>query len=169
VSCWLKFGDPCDPATAVGPMISLAEARRAESWVAEAVSQVAELVIGGGRHGSVLEPTILCGVDPRMRVSCEEIFAPVVSVMEFGDLRWALDQADTTPYGLAVGIFTADISTAFEAVGKLHFSSIHINETSSSRVDLMPFGGVKESGYGHEGPRYAVREMTEERFVTISY
>ncbi len=165
----LKFGDPSDPETIVGPMISLSEAQRAESWVSEAVYQGAELLCGGILHGSVMEPTILRNVNPEMRVVSEEVFAPVVSVIEYDDFKDALDYANGTSYGLAAGVFTSNLHTAMEAARRLRFGGIHINETSSSRVDVMPFGGVKDSGYGQEGPHYAIREMSEERLVTISY
>jgi succinate-semialdehyde dehydrogenase/glutarate-semialdehyde dehydrogenase len=165
----IKFGDPSDPKTTVGPMISLGEAQRAESWVSEAVDQGAELLSGGDLHGSVMEPTILHNVNNNMRVVSEEIFAPVVSVIEYDDFKEALDRANGTSYGLAAGVFTSNLHTAFDAARQLRFGGIHINETSSSRVDVMPFGGVKDSGYGHEGPYYAIREMSEERLVTVSY
>jgi acyl-CoA reductase-like NAD-dependent aldehyde dehydrogenase len=165
----IKFGDPSNPETTVGPMISLGEAQRAESWVSEAVDQGAELLNGGNLHGSVMEPTILHNVNNSMRAVSEEIFAPVVSVIEYDDFKEALDYANGTSYGLAAGVFTSNLHTAFDAARQLRFGGIHINETSSSRVDVMPFGGVKDSGYGHEGPYYAIREMCEERLVTVSF
>jgi succinate-semialdehyde dehydrogenase / glutarate-semialdehyde dehydrogenase len=165
----VKIGDPSDPGTTVGPMISLAEAQRAESWVSEAVDQGAELLAGGMLHGSVMEPTILRNIDDKMRVVSEEIFAPVVSVIAYDDFKEALDYANGTSYGLAAGVFTSNLHTAFKAARQLRFGGIHINETSSSRLDVMPFGGVKDSGYGHEGPYYAIREMSEERLVTVSF
>ena len=116
----------------------------------------------------MLQPTILTHVTDEMRVMCEEIFAPVVSIVPFSDYQVAFDSVNNTPYGLAAGIFTRDINRGFEAVKKLHVGGVHINETSSARVDLMPYGGVKESGDGREGPRYAIREMTEERMVTVA-
>lgn len=165
----LKFGDPADPQTFVGPMISLSEARRAQSWVSEAVHQGAQVLSGGKLQGSVLEPTILVNVDRQMRVVCEEVFAPVVSVIDYDDFKTALDYANATSYGLAAGVFTSNLHTAMQAARGLRFGGIHINETSSSRVDVMPFGGVKDSGYGKEGPYHAIREMSEERVVTVSY
>jgi acyl-CoA reductase-like NAD-dependent aldehyde dehydrogenase len=164
-----KFGDPSDPGTRLGPMISLTEAQRAESWVSEAVDQGAELITGGILHGSVMEPTILRDVHEKMRVVSEEIFAPVVSVIAYDEFEAALDYANGTSYGLAAGVFTSNLHTAFKAARQLRFGGIHINETSSSRLDVMPFGGVKDSGYGHEGPYYAIREMSEERLVTVSF
>ncbi|HYU80277.1 MAG TPA: aldehyde dehydrogenase family protein, partial [Vicinamibacterales bacterium] len=164
----LKVGDPHDPETAVGPMISEREAARAEQWVQEAVTQGGRLLAGGDRKGALLSPTILTGSTPAMRVMCEEIFAPVVSIIPFSTLDDAIAAVNSTPFGLAAGIFTRDINRALGAAKKLHVGIVHINEPSSSRVDLMPFSGVKESGVGREGPRYAMREMTEERLITIS-
>jgi succinate-semialdehyde dehydrogenase/glutarate-semialdehyde dehydrogenase len=163
-----KVGDPYDPATLVGPMIDEREAARAEEWVRAAVAGGAELATGGGRSGALLDPVILRRVRPDMRVMCEEIFAPVISIVEFDSFEETLDQVNATPYGLAAGVFTRDIDRALRASRRLHVGSVHINETSSSRVDLMPYGGVKDSGFGREGPKYAIEEMTEERLVTIS-
>lgn len=165
----LVAGDPRDPATTVGPMITEDQAARVESWVAEAVTGGAVLRGGGHRQGSVVQPTVLTDVDPAMRVMCEEVFGPVLTVRVYDDLDAALREVDDTPYGLSAGLFTADIGRALHAATQLRMGSVHINETSSSRVDLMPYGGVKASGFGKEGPRYAAREMTEERLVSVTY
>ena len=164
----MKSGDPRDPATAVGPMISEAEARRAEEWIAEAVEQGARVVHGGRRTGALVEPTVLVGSEPHMRVMCEEVFAPVLSVIPFRSLEDAVRQINSVPFGLAAGVFTRDINRAMFAARSLHVGIVHVNEPSSSRVDLMPFAGVKDSGLGREGPRYAMQEMTEERLITLS-
>ncbi len=164
----LKVGDPSEPDTAIGPMISEAEAARAEQWVREAIAGGARLVAGGERRGAVLTPTILANVTREMRVMCEEIFAPVVSVIPFTTLDEAIAQINSTEFGLAAGIFTRDINTAMHAARNIHVGVVHINESSSSRVDLIPFAGVKDSGLGREGPKYAMQEMTEERLITIS-
>ena len=164
----LGVGDPHDPKTVVGPMISEEDAKRAESWIQEAVSQGARIVQGGKRSGAVLEPTILTGVVADARVICEEIFAPVLSVMPFSALDSVIDEINALPFGLATGIFTRDLNRAMHAARKLNVAIVHINESSSSRVDMMPFGGVKDSGVGREGPKYAMREMTEERLITLS-
>ena len=163
-----KVGDPRDPDTFVGPMIDITEAERAEAWVTEAVDQGARLAVGGTRDGVLFQPTILIDVEASMRVVCEEIFAPVLSILPFRSLDEAIDRVNATEYGLAAGIFTADINTAMKAAKTLRVGGVHINDTSSSRVDLMPYGGVKDSGHGREGPKYAIQEMTEERMVTIS-
>lgn len=129
----------------------------------------AKILTGGSCERALLEPTVLTGVSDTMRVVCQEIFAPVVSISEFDQLDEAIAQANAQPFGLSVGLFTSNLHTAFSAARALRFGGIHINEASSARVDVMPFGGVKDSGYGREGPAYAIREMTEERLVTIAY
>ena len=165
---FLKVGDPWAKDTDVGPMISEKEAARAEAWVAEAVAQGAKVVLGGQRRGAILPPTILSDVTAQMRVMCDEIFAPVLSVVPFDSFDEAVAAVNSVPFGLAAGLFTSNLNRAIEGSRRLHVGVVHINEPSSSRVDLMPFGGVKDSGVGVEGPRYAMREMTEERLVTIS-
>lgn len=164
----MPAGDPRNPATKVGPMISEAAAQRAESWIEEARRGQARIVCGGERAGPVLSPTILAEVSSGMRVVDEEIFAPCVSVLPFSTLDEAVHHANNTPYGLSAGIFTRDVGQAVTAARRLRFGSVHINEASSARADGMPFGGVKESGIGHEGPKYAIRELTEERLVTLN-
>jgi succinate-semialdehyde dehydrogenase/glutarate-semialdehyde dehydrogenase len=164
----LKVGDPRDPQTVVGPMISESEAARAEQWVREAVDGGARLIAGGTRQGALLQPAVLVDVNPRMKVICEEIFAPVVSVMPFDTLDDAIAQINSTEFGLAAGIFTRDINVAMAAARRIHVGVVHINESSSNRVDLIPFAGVKDSGLGREGPKYAMHEMTEERLITIN-
>jgi succinate-semialdehyde dehydrogenase/glutarate-semialdehyde dehydrogenase len=164
----LKAGDPRAKDTFVGPMIAEKEAVRAESWVREAAGAGARLLVGGRRERAVLEPTILADVTPAMKVVAEEIFAPVISLVPFDTFDEAVAVANDTPFGLAVGLFTSDLTRALEAVRRLEMGSIHVNDTSSSRVDLMPYGGIKDSGFGQEGPRYAIRDMTEERLVTFN-
>ena len=164
----VRLGDPRDPQTVVGPMISEAEAERAEQWVAEAARDGATVVHGGRRRGALFEPTVLLGARRDMKVMCEEIFAPVLSVIPFASLEQAIDDVNSVPFGLAAGVFTRDIDRAMFAARRLHVGIVHINEPSSSRVDLIPFAGVKDSGLGREGPKYAMQEMTEERLVTLS-
>ena len=163
----LKVGDPRDPKTDVGPMISEAEAARAEVWVREAVSAGARLLAGGRRDGPVFHPTVLAGVDATQKVVCEEIFAPVLSLIPFSDLDAAIDAANATRFGLAVGLFTNDLSRALRATRRLHFGVVHLNESSSSRVDLIPFSGVKQSGLGREGARDGLREFQETRYFSV--
>jgi succinate-semialdehyde dehydrogenase/glutarate-semialdehyde dehydrogenase len=160
-------GDPNDPQTFVGPVISGKDADRIEEWIAKAAAGGASVLTGGNRSGNVIEPTVLIDVDTAMNVMCREVFGPVVSICPFNSLDDAIDMANDTPYGLSAGIFTTSIATGLDAAARLRFGTVHVNETSSNRVDLMPFGGVKRSGFGLEGPRYAVAEMTEHRLITI--
>jgi succinate-semialdehyde dehydrogenase/glutarate-semialdehyde dehydrogenase len=164
----LPYGDPYDPNTVVGPLISEKEAIRVESWVEEAVARGARRLAGGARQGAVLPPVLLGGIDDTMKVGCSEVFGPVVCVVPFDTLDEAIARVNATPYGLATGIFTNRLEDAFAAAKRLEVGGVHVNETSSSRVDLMPYGGSKDSGFGREGPRYAVHEMTEERIVTFT-
>lgn len=164
-----KAGDPADPATIVGPMISAHHAERATAWVQEALAAGATVLTGGVCEGNVMAPTVLHGVTDSMRVYCQEIFAPVLSVLEFDTLDEAVRRANDSPYGLAAGLFTSNLSTALQTARQLRFGGVHVNEASSARVDVMPFGGVKDSGFGREGPSYAIREMTEERLITVAY
>jgi succinate-semialdehyde dehydrogenase/glutarate-semialdehyde dehydrogenase len=163
-----RVGDPKDPETLVGPMISTREAERAAAWVDEAVAQGARLICGGRREGALFFPTILLNTSTSMRVMCDEIFAPVISIVPYESLDAAMAEINATPYGLAAGIFTANINTAMKAARQLRVGTVHINETSSSRVDVMPYGGIKDSGFGREGPKYSIDEMTDERLVTWS-
>lgn len=162
-------GDPRQPGALVGPLISRGEAERVSSWIAAAEKAGATVVTGGERVGSVITPAVLTDVTPGMDVVRREVFGPVVSILPFTDLAAAVADANSTEYGLAAGVFTHDLDRALWAARNLRFGSVHINETSSSRVDLMPYGGVKQSGHGREGPLYAAREMTEERLITISH
>lgn len=164
----MKAGDPRAPDTRVGPMITEKEAQRAESWIVEAAESQARVMHGGTREGAVLAPTVVTNVGPGMKVVDREIFAPCIVAMPFTDLSDAVQHANNTPYGLSSGIFTQDVNKALDAARSLRFGAIHINETSSSRADGMPFGGVKDSGFGHEGPKYAIRELTEERLITLN-
>ena len=164
----LPYGDPRDEKTVVGPLISEKEAIRVESWVAEAVAKGARQLAGGARKAAVVPPVLLGSIDDSMKVGCQEVFGPVVCVVPFDTLEQAIARVNATPYGLATGIFTNRLDDAFAAARKLEVGGVHVNETSSSRVDLMPYGGSKDSGFGREGPRYAVHEMTEERIVTFT-
>lgn len=164
----LPYGDPADPATVVGPVISEDAARRVEAWIGDAVAAGARQLAGGPRSGAVVPPTLLAGVRDDMRVTCSEIFGPVMSIVPFATLDEAITRVNATPYGLATGIFTNRLGDALRAARLLEVGGVHVNETSSSRVDGMPYGGSKDSGFGREGPHYAVREMTEERVVSIT-
>jgi acyl-CoA reductase-like NAD-dependent aldehyde dehydrogenase len=164
----LSYGDPQDPKTFVGPVISEDAAVRIEQWIEEAMAKGAKRLAGGLRQGAVVPPTLLTDISTTMRVGCNEIFGPVVCIVPFQTLAQAIDRVNATPFGLATGIFTNRLGDALAAAQQLEVGGVHINETSSSRVDLMPYGGSKDSGFGREGPHYAVHEMTEERIVTFT-
>ena len=163
----LPYGDPADERTVVGPVISEAAAIRVESWIARAVQSGARLLVGGGRSGAVVHPALLADVPKDTPLGCQEVFGPVLTIASFDNFDDAIDRVNATPYGLATGIFTQHIGNALQAARRLQVGGVHINETPSSRVDLMPYGGSKDSGFGREGPHYAIREMSEERMVTI--
>ncbi|MGM7721747.1 aldehyde dehydrogenase family protein [Metabacillus sp. Hm71] len=164
----LVVGDPFSTNTDIGPMISEQEAQRAEDWVNEAVEQGAKLVTGGRREGSLYYPTILSQTKADMKVICEEVFAPIVSVIAYDTLDEAYSLVNQSKYGLQAGIFTSSLNIAMEAAKKIHTGGLMINDASQYRADQMPYGGVKESGWGKEGPKYAIEEMTEERIVVIN-
>ncbi|HEX7041354.1 MAG TPA: aldehyde dehydrogenase family protein [Trueperaceae bacterium] len=164
----LRVGDPRSPDTDVGPMISVREAERVEAWVRRAVDGGARLLTPLERRDAVVSPVVLSDVRPDMEIHCREVFGPVLALYPFGTLDEALAGVNDSPYGLSAGIFTSDIETAFRAARRIRTGVVQVNETSSSRVDLMPFGGTKASGHGKEGPRYAMREMSEERLVVLN-
>lgn len=164
----LFAGDPRDSRTRVGPLISEEAAVRTEQWIDRAVASGAERLCGGKRHGRVVEPCILRKVVASESIWCKEVFGPVVSVVPFSSFEDAMADANSTPFGLSAGVFTQDIDRALLAARSLRFGSVHLNDASSARADVMPFGGVKDSGFGREGPDYAIREMTEERLVTFN-
>ncbi|MDM0002826.1 aldehyde dehydrogenase family protein [Variovorax sp. J22P240] len=163
----LPYGDPSDASTVVGPVISEASAQRIERWIDEAMAAGARRLAGGERRGAVVPPTLLADVDPATSLGCQEVFGPVMCIVPFDRLEDAIDRVNSTPYGLATGVFTNRLDDAIRAARRLEVGGVHINETSSSRVDLMPYGGSKDSGFGREGPHYAIREMSEERMVTL--
>lgn len=163
----LPYGDPADDKTVVGPVVSEASAERIESWIALALGKGARHLVGGERRGAVVPPTLLADVDAATPLGCQEVFGPVMCIAPFDRLDDAIERVNATSFGLATGIFTARIDSALQAARRLQVGGVHINETPSSRADLMPYGGTKDSGFGREGPHYAIREMSEERMVTI--
>lgn len=163
----LPHGDPFDARTVVGPLISEAEAQRVERWIADAMASGATRLAGGSRQRAVVPPTLLDGVHEGMALGCQEVFGPVMSIVPYDTLDEAIARVNATPYGLATGFFTNRLADALRAARELEVGGVHINETSSSRVDVMPYGGSKASGFGREGPHHAVREMSEERMVTL--
>jgi acyl-CoA reductase-like NAD-dependent aldehyde dehydrogenase len=165
----LRVGDPLDPETDVGPLISPGDRDRVKDWIDEAVVAGAELLTGGGLvdEGRCLAPTLL-GSPPRdAKVWCEEIFGPVATIDRYSDFGEALRMANDSKFGLQAGVFTRDIGRGLEAASTLEFGGVLINEVPTFRADQMPYGGVKDSGNTREGPAFAVGELTEERFVTL--
>jgi len=164
----LRLGDPLDEATDVGTLIDEGAAKRVEQWVREACAAGARTLTGGARHGAAFEPTVLVDVDPAMRVVCEEVFGPVVTVQRYTELRPLFERISANPYGLHCGIFTRSLPVAFEAIRALRVGGVIVNGTSTWRTDQLAYGGVKSSGIGREGPKYAIRDMTEERLVLFN-
>ena len=163
----LRVGDPLDPATDVGPVIDRANAERVESWLAEAVKAGAQVVAGGTRKDSLVAPSVLLDTSSDMRVNCEEIFAPVTTVRRYATVEEAIALVNDSPYGLQAGLFTNDIRTIKRAFEQIEVGGLVINEVPGFRVDHAPYGGVKQSGSGREGVRYAIEEMTEIRLLVI--
>lgn len=163
----LRTGDPLDEKTTMGPMIRDVDAERVSSWIDEAVAQGAKVVAGARREGRVVAPTILADVRPEMRVAREELFGPAVGLIPFASIEDAIAQANDTRYGLAAGIFTRDIGRAMAFIRDVRSGNLNVNWGPQWRADLMPYGGLKDSGMGKEGPAYAIREMTEEKMVVI--
>lgn len=163
----LVVGDPLDDDVDVSAVITRAEAERIEEWIGEATAAGATLITGGTREGTVVRPTILADVGREMKVQCQEIFGPVVTIVGVDDIDDAIEQANDSQFGLNAGVYTDDISHALRAIERLDFGSVYINDAPTVRVDLQPYGGVKDSGNTREGPHYAMQEMTELKFVTI--
>jgi len=164
----LKVGDPLDAATDVGTLIDENSARRNESWVGEAVSNGARMLAGGKRKGAQLEPTVLVDVKPSMKVVCEEVFGPVISILPYDDFDAVCREISASRYGLQCGVFTKSTETAIRAVRSIRTGGVIINGSSTWRTDQLAYGGVKDSGIGREGPKYSIRDMTEERLVLFN-
>lgn len=164
----LKLGDPLDEATDVGPMISEPDAVRAAQWVQEAVDGGAKLLCGGKRRGSMVSPAVLTGTGPGMRVNCLEVFAPVVTVEPYDDFADAVRQVNDSSFGLQAGVFTRDLKLLFSAYDELEVGGVMAGDVPTFRVDSMPYGGVKDSGLGREGIRYAIEEMTEPKLLVMN-
>lgn len=163
----MVVGDPLDERVDVGPMIDVQEAERIESWIDEARADGAQVRTGAKREGAVYWPTVLTEVQPQMRVVAQEAFAPVASVMACDDFEEALRQADDTEFGLQVGVFTRDIDRVLNAIERLNFGGVIVNDTPAFRADHMPYGGNRQSGLGREGVKYAMDEMTNIQLVAI--
>jgi acyl-CoA reductase-like NAD-dependent aldehyde dehydrogenase len=164
----LKMGDPLEEDTDIGPMINLGAAEQTEEWLTEAVENGARIIAGGKREGSMFEPTILENVKPELRISWLEAFAPVAVITRYKDFEDALKGVNYSIYGLQAGIFTENLNKAFRAYEALNVGGVIVNDIPTFRIDHMPYGGVKESGFGREGLKYAIEEMTEMKLMAIN-
>ena len=154
-------------ATIVGPLINEAAAIRVETWIQEAVSQGATLLTGGTRQGPVITPTVLENVRSNMKVSCQEVFGPVVTLTRYHDFDDALNMVNDSAFGLQAGVFTQDVNKIFRAYRNLEVGAVLANEIPTFRADHMPYGGVKDSGVGREGVRYAMEDLTEPKLLVL--
>lgn len=164
----MRMGDPLDPSIDVGTLIDEGAAQRVHSWVMEAVKQGARIVTGGKRQGAQFEATLLIDVDPTMKIACEEVFGPVANVLPYDDIGQVFQRIGASQYGLQCGLFTRSNEMTFRAIRELRTGAIIVNGSSTWRTDQLAYGGIKSSGIGREGPRYAIREMTEERLVVFN-
>jgi acyl-CoA reductase-like NAD-dependent aldehyde dehydrogenase len=161
-------GDPENERTIVGPMVDERAASKVEGWIFEALAQGARLKCGGRRTGAVLEPTVIVDVKPEMKVCAQEVFAPVVTVEQFSDFKDAVARVNRSDYGLQAGVFTNSLDNVMYAFRELEVGGVIINDASSYRMDHMPYGGTKDSGFGREGIRYAIEEMTEMKLLGLN-
>lgn len=164
----LATGDPWDVNTVVGPMITAQAAEQAEGWLTEAIAGGAKVLCGGRRHGAILEPTILADVRPDMKVCSQEVFAPIVTVGSYAEFDEALAGVNDSMYGLQAGVFTPDLRHMLRAFEELEVGGVIVNDVPTYRMDHMPYGGVKGSGFGREGVRYAMEEMTERKLLAVN-
>jgi len=163
----LRAGDPKQEDTFIGPMISEAEAQRLHEWIEQAVARGARILVGGQRKGAMLSATLLENVPKDADVCAKEAFGPVAVLSTFGDFDAALDDVNDSVYGLQAGVFTRDLYRAQRAWDRLEVGAVVVGDVPSWRVDHMPYGGVKESGQGREGVRFAMEEMTEIRLFVL--
>ncbi len=164
----LRTGNPLDETTELSAMITESAAEKAQSWVTEAAENGAKILCGNNRKGALLDATVLTGTNPEMRVVAEEIFAPVVVVERFSDFENAVELSNQTRYGLQAGVFTGSLINSNYAAAQLDFGGVIINDAPTFRVDNMPYGGVKNSGFGREGVRRAMEEMCETRLIVVN-
>ncbi|MFK7697074.1 aldehyde dehydrogenase family protein [Paenibacillus sp. HJGM_3] len=164
----LRLGDPLEVTTDISAMITERDAMRAVDWIREAAEHGATVACGGERSGSLVQPTVLLGVDAATKVSCQEAFAPVVAINRVKDIDEAIAAVNESRFGLQAGIYTNELETAMRAARKLHVGGVMINDIPTFRVDQMPYGGVKESGMGREGVKYAMQDMMELKLVVIN-
>ncbi len=168
VTSKLATGNPADEATEVGPLIRLSDADRVEAWVKEAVEGGARLVAGGARKDAVVSPVILTGTKAGMKVRDEEVFGPVVAIEPYEDFEQALAEVNHSKYGLQAGLLTRDAGRILTAYRELEVGALIVGDTPTWRLDPMPYGGIKDSGLGREGIRYAIEEMTEPRMLVMT-
>ncbi|QCJ42900.1 aldehyde dehydrogenase family protein [Bacillus sp. S3] len=164
----LKIGDPLDPTTDVSALISSKDVERTLQWIRDAEHSGAKVALGGTSEGNILLPTILLEADSCLKVSCQEVFAPIVLINKIKSVGEGIDRVNDSKYGLQAGVYTDNIFTALDAAEKLHVGGVMINDIPTYRVDHMPYGGVKESGIGREGVKYAIEEMTEQKLVVFN-
>ncbi|WNS77657.1 aldehyde dehydrogenase family protein [Bacillus sp. DTU_2020_1000418_1_SI_GHA_SEK_038] len=164
----LNIGDPLDPATDVSALITEKDVQRTLDWLEEAKQQGAKVAVGGTSEGNILLPTVLLDADPCLKVSCQEVFAPIVLINKVKSVDEAIELVNDSRYGLQAGIYTDNVHTALTAAQQLHVGGVMINDIPTFRVDHMPYGGVKESGVGREGIKYAIEEMTEQKLVVFN-
>lgn len=164
----LTWGDPLDPKTDISALITQGDVERCLAWIDEARKAGAHVACGGGKEGQILKPTVLLGVQPSLKISCQEVFAPIVMINKIQSIEQAIGRVNDSRYGLQAGIYTNDIYTAFNSIEKLQVGGVLINDIPTFRVDHMPYGGVKESGMGREGLKYAIDEMTELKLVIFN-
>lgn len=164
----LKMGNPLDPRTDVNPMITLDEAKRVEGWIREAVEEGARVETGGKRRGNMVKPTVLTRVDNTMKVSCLEVFAPIVVIDSYETFEEGISKLNDSIFGLQAGVFTKNVDKAMYAFKKLDVGGVMINDVPTFRVDHMPYGGVKNSGLGREGLKFTIEEMTEIKLVVFN-
>ncbi len=165
----LKVGDPLDELTDVGPLIDRGAAERVEAWVVEAQMDGASVLTGGSRTGNLWQPTVLTDIQPAMRVSCQEVFAPLVGLYRYTDVRQAIASVNDSDFGLQAGLFTQDLSVIKRAFDEIDVGGLMVNDVPTFRIDHMPYGGVKQSGFGREGLRYAIEEMSELKLLTYNH
>ena len=164
----LKLGDPLDPTTDVGTLIDERAAQRVESWIKEAAQGGARVLTGGKRNGAQIEPTVIADASPTLKVVCDEVFGPVISLLPYDNIDEVFRMISAGRYGLQTGVFTKSMEIAIRAVRNIRTGGVILNGSSTWRADQLAYGGVKDSGIGREGPRYSIRDMTEERLVLFN-
>ncbi len=164
----LCVGDPLDETTDVGPMIDEASAAKVDEWVREAVAGGAKVLTGGTRRGNLMQPTVLTDVQNKMKVCAQEVFAPLITVVPYDDFKTAVREVDNSDYGLQCGVFTRDVRNIWYAFEHIEVGGVIANDVSTYRIDQMPYGGVKLSGFGREGLKYAIEEMTEPKLLVMN-